>query len=88
VVDYHYLDGEHEYSELSFIRATEEQLVGYVNRDLADFAGRETRRWTINGRNDEILERDGQRALFVAAEEVSSLDCLPGGLVTDLSGQE
>ncbi len=87
VVEYHYLDGEHEYSELSFIRATEKQLERHVNRDLADFSRRKTSTWTVNGRHDEVLESDAQRVLSVAAEEVASFDSVPARLVTELRGE-
>ena len=83
VVSYHYLDGEHEYCERSYYRATPKRLERQIRHDLADFSGKAEKEiiWSLENQNatkDEAFVWDTNEARIVStsAEEISSLDDL------------
>ncbi len=82
-ISYHYIDGEHAYTETIFFRGTHDDLEERIRAELSRFAGidRDYVVWSydeqfITDEIDRILEKSEMRSLAVSACEITRLDDL------------
>ncbi len=84
LVECRYRDGLNRYTETLLFRATRAQLERYLNLELERFAGGRSERFRLDRPVLDVPEHDQQRTLSVEAQEVRSLDGLPGWRVSEL----